>query len=118
MIFILSLKLLSENGEVKARAYGEEIDDTFTREFEPGDHFRLETDGAKFVKLALAPTLAPSIVYLPDGVFEFAIPSARERAACYAPGTFDGDSHRVRAWELSDAEIYGEREISLNSHDR
>ena len=118
MIFILSLKLLSENGEVKARAHGEEIDDTFTREFEPGDRFRLETDGAEFVKLALAPTLAPSVVYLPDGVFEFEIPFDRERTACYAPGTFDGDSHRVRAWELSDAEIYGERMISLNSHDR
>lgn len=118
MIFILSLKLLSENGEVKARAHGEEIDDTFTREFEPGDRFRLETDGAKFVKLALAPTLAPSVVYLPDGVFEFEIPFDRERTACYAPGTFDGDTHRVRAWELSDAEIYGERMISLNSHDR
>ena len=118
MIFILSLKLLSENGEVKARAHGEEIDDTFTREFEPGDRFRLETDGAEFVKLALAPTLAPSVVYLPDGVFEFEIPFDRERTACYAPGTFDGDTHRVRAWELSDAEIYGERMISLNSHDR
>ena len=118
MIFILSLKLLSENGEVKARAYGEEIDDTFTREFEPGDRFRLETDGAEFVKLALAPTLAPSVVYLPDGVFEFEIPFDRERTACYALGTFDGDTHRVRAWELSDAEIYGERMISLNSHDR
>lgn len=118
MIFILSLKLLSENGEVKARAYGEEIDDTFTGEFGRGDRFRLETDGAKFVKMALAPTLAPSVVYLPDGVFEFGIPFDRERTACYAPGTFDGDSHRVRAWELSDAEIYGERLISLNSHDR
>ena len=118
MIFILSLKLLSENGEVKARAYGEEIDDTFTGEFVRGDRFRLETDGATFVKLALAPTLAPSIVYLPDGVFEFEIPFDRERTACYAPGTFDGDTHRVRAAELSDAEIYGERLISLNSHDR
>ena len=118
MIFILSLKLLSENGEVKARAYGESIDETFHRTYERGDRFRLETDGAEFVKLALAETLAPSVVYLPDGVFEFAIPFDYERTACYAPGTFDGADHRVRASELSDAETYGERCISLNSHDR
>lgn len=118
MIFILSLKLLSENGEVKAKAYGEEIDETFTRTYEPGDRFRLETDGAEFVRLALDPTMAPSLVYLPDGVFEFAVPFGYERQACYAPDAFTGEAHRVRAAEPSEAEIYGERLISLNSHDR
>lgn len=118
MIFILSLKLLSENGEVKAKAYGEEIDETFTRTYEAGDRFRLETDGAEFVRLALDPTMQPSLVYLPDGVFEFAVPFGYERQACYAPDAFAGETHRVRAAEPSEAEIYGERCISLNSHDR
>jgi len=118
VIFILNLKVLSENGEVKLRAYGSEIDVRYFGEYAEGDKIRIELSDTEFVKLRLDETLAESIVYVPDGVFEFLIPFKNERTYCYARGAFSGDSHRLVAGELTEAEIYGEREISLNSHDR
>ena len=103
---------------MKFKAYGAEIDERYTGEFCEGDRWRVELCDGEFVKLQLAESMAESLVYVPDGSFEFKIPFGRERQACYAPGTFDGENHRVRVSEPTEAEIYGERKISLNSHDR
>jgi len=54
---------------------------------------------------------------VPDGVFEFPIPFGYHRNACYGADAFAGDDHRVRVSEPIEAETYGERLISLNSHD-
>ncbi len=118
MIIIINLKLLSENGECKFKAYGSEIDARYNGTYEPGDKWRLDVDYSDFVKIRLAATMAESIIYIPDKSFEFAIPFGEERNACYAPGSFDGDSHRILVSEPQEAEIYAEREISLNSHAR
>ena len=118
MINIINLKLIRENGDVKFKAYGNEIDEHFHGEYEVGDKFRIELCDGPFVKLKLDPTLAESIVYVPDGTFEFTVPFDRERRACYAPGAFDGEDHRIVVSEPTDAEIYADRLISLNSHDR
>ena len=118
MINIINLKLIRENGDVKFKAYGNEIDEHFHGEYEPGDKFRIELCDGDFVKLKLDPSLAESIVYVPDGTFEFTVPHGRERKACYAPGAWDGDDHRIVIAEPTDAEIYADRLISLNSHDR
>ena len=118
MVFILKLKILSETGEVKFKAFGEEIDERFPGEYGEGDKIRVELFDGEFVKLSLDETLKDSIVYVPDGVFEFPVPFGNERASCYAKTAFSGDSHRLKASEPTEAEIYGEREISLNSHDR
>ena len=115
---IINLKLIRENGDVKFKAYGEEIDERFEGEYEAGDKWRVELCDGEFVKLCLDETLAESIVYVPDGVFEFAVPQDRELKSCYAPGAFSGDTHRVRCAEPTEAEIYSDRLISLNSHDR
>ena len=108
---------MSENGECKFKAFGEEIDVHYTGQYEVGDKWRIELDYCEFVKMKLDPTLEESIVYVPDGIFEFPIPFERVRRACYAPGAFSGDDHRVYCAEPTEAEIYGERCISLNSHD-
>ena len=118
VINILNLKLINASGEVKFKAYGTEIDERFDGEYEEGDKLRVELVDGEFVRLQLDETLAPSIVYVPDGVFEFAIPFGYELASCYAPGAFSGESHRIIAEEPCEADIYGERLISLNSHDR
>ena len=118
MIEILNLKVLNAAGEVKFKAYGTEIDARYDGVYEEGDKIRIDLVDAEFVKLKLDPTLAESYVYVPDGVFEFAIPFGRELKSCYAPEAFSGDSHRIIAEEPSDADAYGERLISLNSHDR
>ncbi len=118
VIVILNLKILSENGECKFKAYGDEIDVRYDREYEPGDRIRVELCDGEFVSLKLDESMLESLVYVPDGTFEFTVPFERERTACYAPGAFSGASHRIICRELTEAEIYSEREISLNSHDR
>ena len=115
---IINLKLLRANGDVKFKAYGDEIDERFEGEYEDGDKWRAELCDSEFVALRLDESLAESIVYVPDGVFEFSVPKDRELKSCYAPDAFSGESHRVTCREPSEAEIYGDRLISLNSHDR
>ena len=110
--------MLSDTGEIKFKAYGNEIDVHYSGKYEPGDKIRIELCDGEFVKLRLDRTLEESIVYVPDGVFEFLIPFDIERTSCYAPGAFSGDDHRIICQEPTEAEIYGERAISLNSHDR
>ncbi len=109
---------MAENGDVRFKAYGEEIDARFNEAYELGDKIRIELADGEFVKLKLDETLAESIVYVPDGVFEFSVPFDYERDACYGRSAFAGDSHRLMCSEPREAEIYCEREISLNSHDR
>ena len=118
VIIIINLKLISENGDVRFKAYGVDIDECFHGEYEMGDKFRIELCDGEFIKISLDPTLAESIVYVPDGVFEYVVPFGKERKAGYAPEAFGGDCHRIRVSEPTEAEIYGERLISLNSHDR
>ena len=118
MIIIINLKLLRENGDVKFKAYGTDIDERFLGEYEEGDKFRVELCDGEFVKIRLDSTLAESIVYVPDGIFEYAIPFGKERKAGYHPDAFGGEDHRIRVAEPTEAEIYSERKISLNSHDR
>ncbi len=118
VIIIINLKLLRENGDVKFKAYGIDIDETFHGEYEEGDKFRVELCDGEFVKLKLDSTLAESIVYVPDGIFEYTVPFDKERKAGYHPDAFAGDCHRIVVSEPCEAEIYGERLISLNSHDR
>ncbi len=118
MIFIINIKLIRQNGDVKWKAWGEDIDEHFHGEYEEGDKFRVESVDTNFVKIRLDETMGEAIMYLPDGLFEFVIPFGYERSACYAPGAFAGDDHRIRIAEPTEAEIYSEREISLNSHDR
>ena len=68
--------------------------------------------------MKLDDTLAESIVYVPDGIFEFVIPEGRELSSCYAPDAFKGDSHRFVVSEPAEYEIYEERCLSLNAHAR
>lgn len=118
VISILSIKLLNAQDEVKFKAYGEEIDERVPLTYEEGDKFRIDCDGAPFVKVSLDEKMEENVIYVPDGFFDFAIPFGRELYACYEPGTFTGDSHRVRVSVPSEDEIFGERQISLNNLDR
>ncbi len=118
VVEIINLKLISAGGDVKFKAYGAEIDERYSGVYEEGDKFRVELLDTEFVKLRLDETLAESIVYVPDGTFEFLVPFGYERCACYGAAAFTGDSHRITVSEPTEAEIYAEREISLNSHDR
>lgn len=115
---VLRLKLISAENVCKFTVCGTEINTVYNEKYEPGDTWHIETDGAMFVKVKLDETMLDSILYLPEKFFEFEIPFGNERICCYAPEAFSGESHRIICAIPTDAEIYGEREISLNPHDR
>ena len=50
---MLSIKLIAENGDVKFKAYGEEIDVRYSGVYEHGDKWRVELEYCEFVKLRL-----------------------------------------------------------------
>ena len=95
VIDIINLKLLNDKGEVKFKAYGAEIDTRYNCEYEEGDKWRVELCDSDYCKIALDETMAESIIYVPDRIFEFKVPFGSERIACYGEAAFSGDSHRV-----------------------
>ncbi len=70
----------------------------------------------EFVSVKLDETLKESIIYLPNGSFEFEIPFGSLRRG-YDANAFCGDSHKIYAKE-TDEKAYEIRNIALNSHDR
>jgi hypothetical protein len=78
---MLLLRLLSRDGLVKYEERGAAVNALYEGEYEPGDKWSISLGGEEYVKLSLDESLIPSIVYAPDGAFEFEIPFDYEREA-------------------------------------
>ena len=62
MIGIINLKLIAENGDVKWKAHGNEIDEHYHGEYEAGDRFKIEIPYGQFLSVQLDESLLPSII--------------------------------------------------------
>ncbi len=114
---MLTLKITDAKGEVLFERSGMNISEVYKGKLEPGYNVHVSLKNCEFIAVKLDPTLAESIVWVPNKSFDFTIPAANVLRACYAPGAFSGDSHPISVREPEDEEIYAYREISLNSHD-
>ena len=114
---MLTLKITDAKGEVLFERSGMNISETFEGELTPGSNIHVSLKNCEFIAVKLDPTLAESIVWVPNKSFDFVIPAANVLRACYAPGAFSGTSHLISVREPEDEEIYAYRQISLNSHD-
>ena len=114
---MLTLKVLNKNKEVLSEEKGKDITLSYNKVYEDGDHIRVESSIDKFIAVQFDETLAESIIFIPGKSFEFLIPSENVRKGCYGEEAFGGDSHIIRAREISEEEMYSYRKISLNSHD-
>ena len=114
---MLTLKVIGNNGEIRATWKGTEIREEFHGSLAEGDKIQVLLDGCDFLAVQLDPTLAESILWVPTRSFEFAIPSPRQRKKGYHPDAFVGDVHLLSVREPEDEEIYAYRNIALNPHD-
>ncbi len=115
---MLTLKISDASGRLLFEKKGRLIDVLYEGKLDAGYLIRVSIENGDFIALKLDETLEESIVFVPNRSFDFAVPDRATRAACYAPGAFEGSLHRIVAREVEDDEIYAYRQISLNSHDR
>ena len=115
---MLTLKIIGKDGSVKAEYKGMSIEATYNGELTDGDKIKVSLDGCDHIAVKLDETLAESIVWVPNKSFEFIIPTAHQLKMGYDPKAFKGDTHVIRVREPEDEEIYGYRNIALNSHDK
>ncbi len=114
---MLTLKVLNKNKEVLSEEKGKDITLSYNGVYEEGDHIRVSSSIDKFIAVKFDETLNESIIFIPGKSFEFTIPMENVRKGCYGEEAFGGDSHIIRAREISEEEMYSYRKISLNSHD-
>ena len=115
---MLVLKITDSKGNIKLTQKGSNIHFVYNEIWEVGDKIKVLLDGCNFVSIQLDDTLQESIIYVPSKSFEFEIPNEAVQAACYNPRAFKGDKHNISVREVEDEEIYGYRNLALNSHDR
>ena len=115
---MLTLKIIGGDGTVKAEYRGMDIKAEYKGELTENDKIKVSLDGCEFIAVRLDPTLAESILWVPGKSFEFTVPTAHQLKMGYHPEAFKGDSHVITVREPEDSEIYGYRNLALNSHDK
>lgn len=116
MFAIIEFKILNLNGDVKFCESGEKINCEYSGKFCEGDKIVIKTSDEEYLAVKLDKTLKESIVFLPNKLMEYEIPYGALMAG-YDEKAFSGENHVFSVYEPSDDEIYGERNIALNSHD-
>ena len=114
---MLNLKITDASGALLFERSGMNISDSYEGKLEAGYNIHVSLQNCEFIAVQLDPTLAESILWVPNKSFDFVIPSPGVLRAGYAPGAFAGDVHPISVREPDDEEIFAYREISLNSHD-
>ena len=115
---MLTLKIIGKDGETRADWKGSDVKAKFLGTLSEGDKIKVLLDGTDFLAVRLDPTLAESILWVPSRSFEFLLPNQRQLVSGYAPEAFAGEEHLICVREPEESEIYGYRNIALNSHDK
>ncbi len=114
---MIKLSIIDKSGKIKAEYKGLNIKAEYNGELNAGDKIKIYLDGCFYVFAKFDKTLKESLIYLPNKRFEYVIPTKRELKDGYESGTFDGECHIISVREAEDNEIYGVRNLALNSHD-
>lgn len=112
----MELKIFNKNKEIIFSKQGREINCVYKGEYQEGDKIVLSAPETEFVKVKLDKTLKEAVVYLPNGSLELEVPFGR-RKAMYDKDAFSGEMHELSAYEATDEEAYGARNIALNPYD-
>lgn len=115
---IIKLKILDPAGHTLAASpAGDNVSLVYTGRYQPGDWVALEGDGpALFCEIQLEDSMAPALVYLPDGNLQFPIPTEGNRSN-YSPKSFTETVHLLRARVAEEAELSQRRNLALNPYD-
>ena len=115
---MLTLKIFASDGKLKFEQSGMNIDTTYNGLLQEGDKIRVSLSNCEFIAVQLDPTMKESIVWVPNKSFDFIVPTAHQLRMGYDPMAFKGEEHHIVVREPEDDEIYGYRNLALNSHDR
>ena len=80
---MITFKVKDKDKNVKFEYTASTVDICYDGVFEVGDILTASSDWSKFLKVQFDETLKESIVYLPNKVFDFSIPSELEQLKCY-----------------------------------
>ena len=115
---IIKLKIRNQAGQTLAASpAGENVSLVSAGCYQPGDWVALEGDGpALFCEIQLEDSMAPTLVYLPDGNLQFPIPPEDNRSN-YSPKSFTGTIHLIQAQVVEGAVLSQRRNLALNPYD-
>ncbi len=114
---MIELNILNQNNEVLLSEKGTDIDCVYAGTYQEGDKIVIHKKDTEFLRIQLDEHIAESIIFAPSSVIEFEIPDKNLKRG-YVKEAFSENHHRIRAYEATEEEAYGLRNIALNSHDR
>ena len=112
---MIKLQIFNAENRSVYEAEGEEINVLYGGELTEGYKIKARADGVRFLRVQLDELLKESDVFIPNGTFEYILPSKRELDAGYAQGVFQGKEHSIRICETQNPYKY--RNLALNPYD-
>jgi len=114
---MLTLKIIGKNQEEKAIWRGSNIEAQILGGITSGDKIKVLLDGCDFIAFRPDSTMQESIIWVPGRSYEYVIPNESEIMSGYHPDAFKSNTHVINVREPDEEEIYGYRNIALNSSD-
>ena len=114
---MLNLKIYDNKNNIKFEKNGSKISAIYNGELLSGYTFKVVLDGCFFIAVKLDETLGENIIYVPNKVFEFTVPTQRELVKGYSPTSFSGEEHIISVREAEENEIYAYRNLAINAYD-
>lgn len=112
---MIKLQIYNAENQSVYEAEGDEINVSYGGELTEGYKIKARADGVRFFHVQLDELLKASDVFIPNGTFEYVLPSKRELDAGYAQGVFQGKEHTIRICETQNPYAY--RNLALNPYD-
>lgn len=112
---MIRLQIFNAENHSVYEAQGDEINVSYGGDLAEGYKIKARADGAQFLRIQLDELLKESDVFIPDGTFEYVLPSKRELEAGYAQGVFQVKKHMIRICETPNPYEY--RNLALNPYD-
>ena len=114
---MLYLKVTDNTGKIKAEYKGSDIKVKYRGILNESDKIRVTLDGCFFIAVKFDKSLKESVLFVPNKVFEYVVPSKRQISGGYDKAAFSGEERLLCVREIEDDEAYGYRNLALNSHD-
>jgi 4-deoxy-L-threo-5-hexosulose-uronate ketol-isomerase len=120
VITIIKLEIINAQGSVLfeqiCRGLENKINAVYNGEYNEGDKIVVSAPDAEYLAVKFDDYLKESIIFKDTNKFEYPIPFGALKAG-YDPEAFSGNVHNISVYEPDDEIKYGNRLISLNSHD-
>ncbi|SHH45151.1 hypothetical protein [Clostridium grantii] len=112
----MRLLLKNKENEILFQSDGENVSLNFKREYVEGDKLVFDLEKELYAYVNIDKTLKESMVYAPEGFFEYSIPFSEKKRA-YHPEAFAGENHIITLRKVSNEDIHTRRNLAMNTLD-